>query len=398
MFKNFLFYKIKSPFVIILFIFVFGAGLLLGKYLTEESYYSLEGKVDLRVFWEAWNIIEDRYIDFEDVNHEKMIYGAISGMIKSLDDTPSVFFNPDDAKIFLENTKGNFEGVGMEIGIRDNSLKVIAPLPNTPAEKAGLKPGDSIVKIDDIFTSDITIDQAVLLIRGEKGTKVTLMILRDEWEAPREFEITRGLIEVPSIILEFTDEENLKFAHIRIVHFSSRASSDFSKISKDILDSSPDGIILDLRNNPGGYLSEAKKIAEWFLQKGDIITIQEGRTRNITHKSNKNGHLANFKIIIIINEGSASASEILASAIRDNSDIKIVGKQSFGKGSVQELISLRDGSRLKITVAKWLTPKGELIDEVGIHPDFVVEKTEEDYLKGVDPQLDKAIEILKDLI
>ncbi|MDD3072394.1 MAG: S41 family peptidase [Candidatus Pacebacteria bacterium] len=389
-------YKFKSPFVILFFVFIFGTGFLVGKYSINARPY-LSDKADIGLFWEAWDLLERRYIDSQSLDYKKMVYGAISGMIEALEDPPTVFFDPQDAKRFLEDTRGNFEGVGMEISMKNGQLKIVTPLEGTPAEKAGLRAGDIIIKIGEVFASDITVEEAVSLIRGEKGTEIVFTIYRDNWDLPKDFVITRGLIEIPSMRFEIIEKDNLKIAHIKLIHFSLKSSFDFSKIAKEILDSSANGIILDLRNNPGGYFDEAKEIADWFLIKDQIITIQEGKRENIEYRATGNGNLSGYPIVILINYGSASASEILASAIRDNMDAVIVGEQSFGKGSVQELVTLSDGSKIKVTISKWLTPKGNLIDKVGIVPDVVIDMSEEDYEEDKDVYLDTAIEILKDM-
>jgi len=284
----------------------------------------------------------------------------------------------------------------MEIGIKKCQLQVIAPLEGTPAQKAGLRAGDKIIKVDDTLTADITVDEAVNLIRGPKGTEVTLTIYREEWETTKEIKIVRGVIEVPSLKWEIIDEN---IAYLKLYQFSEKASFDFSKAAIEILESPCQKIILDLRNNPGGYLEIAQEISGWFLERGQIVVIEDfgaGEEQKV-YKAQGNTSLAEYPTVILINQGSASGSEILAGALRDNRGIKLIGEQSFGKGSVQELERLKGGSSLKITVANWLTPKGELITDVGLEPDIKVEITEEDYEEGRDPQLDKAIEVIQKL-
>ncbi len=384
----------KISYRLILFVLIFGAGLFIGKtYFAPHNEFF--GRSEMALFFEGIDVIENKYINNDSLERKDIMRGAVSGMVEALNDPPSVFFEPGEAKRFLEDTRGAFEGVGMEIGIRDNQLTVVTPLKGTPAEEAGLRAGDKIVKIDDVSTMDIKIEEAVSLIRGEKGTKVALTIIRKEWDKTKEVNVVRDVIEIPSLEHEML-EGNI--AHIRLIHFSSKTSSEFSKLAKNIMSGPTEGIILDLRNNPGGYLEESKKVADWFLDKGDIVTIQESKDVRVEKRAQNAGHLAKYPIIILINQGSASASEILASAIRDNLDATIVGEQSYGKGSVQELVNLSDGSAIKITIARWLTPEGELIEEVGITPDIIVEMSEEDYEAGKDPQLEKAIEILKDII
>ncbi len=389
--NKFLSLKIRSPFIIAFIVFVFGVGFLFGVKITEEELYYYDRK-EFSLFFRAINLIEDKYIYSDSLDYSKLIQGAISGMIKSLDDYPSVFFTPEERTRFLEDSRGNFEGVGMEITIKDNQLQVVTPLEGTPAEREGIKARDYILKIDGKDTFNMKAEEAVSLIRGERGTEVVLTIMRENWDIPQEISIIRDLVEIPSMRLNFISEDGLNIAHIRLIHFSMKASSDFSKISREIISNNPDGIILDLRNNPGGYLDEAKKIAEWFLNEGDIIAIKEGKSREVEYTSRKDGQLSSFPIVILINQGSASASEILALSIKENMDTKIIGEKSFGKGSVQELVTLRDGSAIKITVGKWLSPEGRLIEGEGIIPDIIVEF---DLESDKDNQLEEAIKLLK---
>ena len=369
--------------------FYFGKGQVVCPVCPPEN-------LDFSLFWETWSKLQEKYVDKEKFNTQEMIYGAISGMVKSLNDPYTVFLKPEDSKRFIEDVKGTFEGVGMEIGIRKGQLQVIAPLEGTPAQKAGLRPGDKIMKIDDKSTVDMTTDEAVNLIRGPKGTEVTLNIYREEWKEPKDIKVVRGVIEVPSLKWELK-EDNI--AYIKLYQFSEKASFDFRKAAIEILDSKAERIILDLRGNPGGYLEIAQDIAGWFLSRGEVVVIEDfGKNKEQNfYKAEGNEKLLSYPIVILINQGSASASEILAGALRDNRDIKLIGEKSFGKGSVQELEKLKEGSSLKITIAKWLTPKGESITDKGLEPDIKVEMTDEDYEQNKDPQLDKAIEIIKEM-
>ena len=352
--------------------------------------------VDFSLFWDAWRVLQERFVDPDRINARDMTYGAIEGMVRSLDDPYTIFMTPEDTKKFLDDVAGVFEGVGMEIGIRKGELTVIAPLQGTPAQRAGLRPGDRILKINDTFAGDLTVDEAISFIRGPKGTRVTLSIFRDEWEKPQDVTMERAVIEIPSLAWELKEG---MIASIRIFHFSQNATGDFKKTVEEILASPATRIILDVRNNPGGFLEVAQDIAGWFLENGSVVTIEdfgkgEEQKKYLAQGSAK---LLSYPMIVLINQGSASASEILAGALRDNRGIKLIGEQSFGKGSVQEFEHLRDTSSLKITVANWLTPKGELITDKGLEPDIVVERTGEDYEQGRDPQLDKAVELIKNL-
>jgi len=386
---------LTSFFLVFTILTSFGLGIYFGK---TQCQICPPQEIDFSLFWEVYHKLQEKFVDKGKFDVQKMIYGAISGMVKSLGDPYTVFFPPEETKRFEEDVKGVFEGVGMEIGIRKGQLQVIAPLEGTPAQRAGLRPGDKILKINDTPTSDLTIDEAVNLIRGPKGTEVTLTIFREEWEKTKEIKIVRDVIEVPSLKWEMKEINGQKIAYIQLYQFSEKASFDFRKAAIEILESPSQKIILDLRNNPGGYLEVAQAISGWFLEKEKTVVIEDfGQGNKNEYKSQGPGTFSDYKVVILINQGSASGAEILAGALRDNRGILLIGEKSFGKGSVQELEKLKEGSSLKITVAKWLTPKGELITDVGLTPNIKVEMTEEDYNEGKDPQLEKAIEVIKNL-
>lgn len=392
--------KRKIVFVFLSFLLiggVFGFGILVGYSLGKtQCPICPPQEIDFSLFWETYHKLQEKFVNSEKFDTKKIIYGAISGMVKSLEDPYTVFLPPEETKRFIEDVKGTFEGVGMEIGIRKEQLQVIAPLEDTPAQKAGLRAGDKIIKINDKPTVDMTIEEAVNLIRGPKGTEVVLTILREGWENTQEFKITRAVIEVPSLKWE-VKQDNI--AYVKLYHFTEKAYFDFGRAATEILASPARKIILDLRNNPGGYLEVAQDIAGWFLEKGKVVVIEdfgEGKEKK-EYRARGNAKLLEYPLVVLINEGSASGSEILAGALRDNRGIILIGEKSFGKGSVQELEKLREGSSLKITIAKWLTPKGELIADKGLKPDIKVEITDEDYKEDKDPQLDRAIEIIKEI-
>ena len=324
-----------------------------------------------------------------------MIYGAISGMVSSLKDPYTVFMPPEDTKVFKEDVSGEFQGVGMEIEIRKGELTVVAPLEGTPAKLAGLRSGDKIIKVDDTYTRELTLNEAVKLIRGPKGTPVVLTVFREGWSELREFEIIRDVIEIPSLTWEIREGD---IAYIELYHFSETGRLAFRQAAIEILNSSAKSIVLDLRNNPGGYLEVAQDIAGWFLERGQLITIEDfgGKEENKDYKAQGSAQLLSYPLVVLINRGSASGSEILAGALRDNRDILLIGEKSFGKGSVQTLEELKQGS-IKVTIAKWLTPNGDLIDGEGLSPDVEIEMTEEDYNEERDPQLNKAIELIKEM-
>jgi carboxyl-terminal processing protease len=373
----------------------FGLGVWLGKNQVVCKICPPE-QIDFSLFWNAWKVIQDKFVSRGELDIQQMIYGAISGMLKSLNDPYTVFLEPSDAKRFIEDVKGTFEGVGMEIGIKKDQLQVVSPLEASPAQKAGLRAGDKILKVNGTSTADMTVDEAVNLIRGPKGTEVTLTIFRDDWKDTKDIKLVRAIIDVPSLKWELKEDD---IAYIKLYQFSENASPDFRKAVIEILASPARRIVLDLRNNPGGYLEVAQDIAGWFLENGQTVTIEDfgGKQKQEIYKAQGSANLLPYPTVILINRGSASASEILSGALRDNRGIKLIGETSFGKGSVQEMENLQGGSSLKVTIARWLTPKGESISEKGLDPDIKVEITDKDYQDGKDPQLEKALEIIKNL-
>jgi len=392
--------KFRKLFTPIFLVFVILASFGLGNYFGKTQCQICPPEdLDFSLFWEAYHKLQEKFVDKGKLDTKKMIYGAISGMVKSLGDPYTVFFTPEETKKFEEDVKGQFEGVGMEIDIKKGQLLIIAPLEGTPVQRADLRAGDKIMAINGTPTADLTIDEAIDLIRGPKGTEVTLTIFREEWGKNKEIKLVRDVIEVPSIKWELkTTPEGEKIVYLKIYQFFEKASLDFQMAAIEILSNPSPKIILDLRNNPGGYLEVAQDIAGWFLEPGKIVVVEDfGNGEKNEYKSEGGGQFLDYKIVVLINEGTASGSEILAGALRDNRGILLIGEKSFGKGSVQELENLKGGSSLKITVAKWLTPKGQLITDVGLEPDIKVGMTDKDYEEGKDPQLDKAIEIIKNL-
>ncbi|OGZ79388.1 MAG: hypothetical protein A2528_00430 [Candidatus Staskawiczbacteria bacterium RIFOXYD2_FULL_37_9] len=385
--------KAVYSFILVLaFVLVFGAGIWVG--VNKIAYYVPQpGTIDFSLFWDAYSKLSQNFIDPSKIDNQKVVYGAIEGMTKSLGDPYTDFFDPNQAQRFQQDLSGSFDGIGVEIGIKKEMLTVVAPLSGTPGEKAGLKSGDLILKIDSKDATSMTTEEAVTLIRGKKGTIVTLNIFREGWTSAKDFKITRDTIVVPTMKWEIKDSN---IAYIRFNEFGETLPADFKTAALKILQSPAKKIILDLRGNPGGYLEAAQNIAGWFLKQGQTVTIEDfgkGKTQQI-YKAEGNAELANYPVVILIDQGSASASEILAGALRDNRNIKLIGTKSFGKGSVQEVTNLRGGSFLKITIAKWLTPKGDSISEIGLEPDVKVEISDKDIEDKKDPQLDKALELI----
>jgi carboxyl-terminal processing protease len=350
--------------------------------------------IDFSLFWDVWNYLEDYYVKSSNLDNQQMIYGAISGLVNSLNDPYSVFLTPEDAQKFNEDVKGSFSGIGIEIGMKNNILTVIAPIKDTPAFKAGLRAGDKILAIDNELTDGLILDEAVKKIRGEKGTTVTLTIMRDSFTEPKDFVIERDVINVPALELSFLDNN---IAYLQLLNFNENSADEFYKAANQINNKKSPGIILDLRNNPGGYLEISVDIASYFLDKGEIVLREKGNDNRekLYYSSEKRPSLKEIPLVILTNEGTASAAEILAGALRDNRNIKIIGEKSFGKGSVQSLLPLKDSSMLKITIAEWFTPNGTAINDKGLEPDIKIVLTEDDWNNNKDPQLDKAKEIIK---
>lgn len=334
---------------------------------------------DFSTFWEAWNKLKEKSV--QNIDDQKMVQGAISGMLGSTSDPYTVYFSKQENDRFREDIGGEFSGIGIEIIEKNGLPTVVAPLSETPAEKAGLKPADIILEVDGKKTSEIGFSETINLIRGIEGTKVKLRIQRDGVLELMDFEITRQKITVKSVEWSEKNIDGKKIANIKIRQFGDDTDALFEAAAKDIVKSNPDGIILDLRNDPGGYLETAVNIASYFIKDGIIVT-EKGRDDNTKeYRSTGKGSLEKFKVIVLVNGGSASASEILTGALKDRKNSEIIGEQTFGKGSVQELIDLSDGSAVKITVAKWFTPNGQQINGEGLAPGIEIvddDKTEND--------------------
>lgn len=367
------------------------------------------GAVDFSAFWKAWNIIDQKYVGTSTTDAQR-VYGAIQGMTESLGDPFTVFFPPAEAKMFASQIAGNFEGVGMEVGIKDDKLTVVAPIKGSPADKAGVKSGDLILKIDTTDALTLSSDKAVDLIRGKAGTKVMLTVARVGVKAPIEITITRAKIDLPTVKTTTKDEvagtgsassgTGLRKDGIFVISlysFSSNSANLFRNALKDFIASGSHKLVIDLRGNPGGYLEAAVDMASWFLPDGKVIVREEYGKEAEEHLYRSKGYNifgSDLQMVILVDGGSASASEILAGALSEQGVAKLVGTKTYGKGSVQELIDLTPDTSLKVTIAKWLTPNGHSISKLGITPDYVVEITPDDIKNQKDPQMDKAVELL----
>lgn len=358
-------------------------------------------EVDFQQFWDLWSLMKTKYYQ-QPLDEQKMLYGAMQGLAASAGDPYTLFFEPKVAQEFSQTLQGKFDGIGAEIGIKDDQLQVIASLPESPANKAGLLAGDAILFINASSTEGMSVEQAVSMIRGPKGTKVTLNIGRisttkgDNGKEKRDVKrfdvsIVRDTIIVKSVRVTF---ERGGIAVVRIASFDSSTDKEFAKAIDQVLAKDAKGLVLDLRNDPGGFLDRATAVAgEWL---GDQLVVTERRQGVTVDEYHGTGRsrVKGLPTIVLVNGGSASASEIVAGALQDYGVAKLVGTKTFGKGSVQEYSDLKDGTAVKITVAEWLTPKGRSINNIGIDPDIVVDRTEEDYHAERDPQLEKALELL----
>ncbi len=351
----------------------------------------LSKNIDFNLFWDVWDLIKDQYYE-QPVSETSLFYGAMDGLLEGLDDPYSTFFDPEEAAEFAEELSGSFEGIGAEIAIKDDQLQIVAPLPGTPAEQAGAKPGDKIYLIDGEETTDMTLEEAVSRIRGPKGTSVTLSISRDGLEELEDIVIVRDEINIDSVEWELRDDG---IAVVNMYFFNEDTAVLFEEAIQDILTHDVSGVILDLRSNPGGLLSMAIDVSSAWLGNQTVV-IEQIKDERQTISGHGLARLSGLPTVVLINEGSASGSEIVAGALQDFDAAILVGMTTFGKGSVQDFKGLKDGSAVKITVAKWLTPNGRSINELGINPDIEIEYPIEDFYAGHDPQFTKAIEVLQD--
>lgn len=349
--------------------------------------------VDFYPFWRVWNLLNEKFVNTGTStvsSSQEKVWGSIQGLTHALEDPYTVFLPPKDNEIFESDIKGNFEGVGMEIGARDGILTVIAPLKGTPAERAGIKSGDMILEINGETTARTSVDEAVLMIRGERGTEVDLTILREGEDEPQKIAITRDVIDIPTIKNEIKDDVFI----ISLYNFSANSPDLFRKSLQDFLNSRADKLVIDLRGNPGGYLEAAVDISSWFLPSGKVVVSEKYDKEEKIHRSKGyNIFPEGVSLVVLVDGGSASASEIVAGALQQNSVATVVGSKTFGKGSVQELVPVTGDTALKVTVAHWLTPDGSFISG-GLNPDEIVENNME---TSLDEQLEKAIEIVRSL-
>ena len=345
------------------------------------------------VFWQAWQDLNDNYLRNPSTTDQGKMYGAITGLVAATGDPYTEFFSPADSQQFQQDITGNFGGIGAELGTNTaGNIVVIAPLPGTPAAKAGLKPEDAVLAVNGSSTDTMNVDDVVNIIRGAVGTTVKLSILRAGWAKPQDFTMTRENIQVPTVDFEMKGD----IAHITLTEFTQDADGLFYQSLQKAVNDNAKGIVLDLRDDPGGYLEVAVDLSGYFLKPGSQVVKEVGRTvPTQNYKSDGSGDLDTMPMAILINGGSASAAEILSGALHDDRNIPLVGEKSFGKGTVQQLFNLSDGSSLKITVAHWIMPSGRILDYDGIVPDYPVTISDADVKSGNDPQLTKALQVVQ---
>ena len=405
---------------------IFVSGLYLGFKIDSErvnppeslinTEADISSEVDFAPFWKAWQVLDEKFVPTKvststasaaTSTAQDKVWGAIGGLTSSLGDPYTVFFPPEESKSFEAEISGNFEGVGMEIGIKDEAVTVVAPLKGNPAQKAGILAGDKIISIDGQSAMNMSVDKAVKLIRGKVGTKVKIIIAREGKKEPLEFILTREVINIPTVDTEIRDGKIFggKMTDgvfiIKLYNFYSASPNLFREALREFIESDSDKLILDLRGNPGGYLEAAVDMASWFMPLGKIVVSEDFGKNAPPQVYRSKGYdifNSNLKMVALVDGGSASASEILAGALKEHGIAKLVGTKTFGKGSVQEVVKITPETSLKVTIARWLTPLGNSISENGLIPDFEVKLTQEEFSKGKDAQTDKAIEVLKNWV
>lgn len=385
-----------------LILLVFSLGIFIGRYVIPagefKEYDTLkfltveqgQRKLVFPTFWEAWDKLHAYYL--EDLDDKNLFYGAVEGMVRAAGDPYTVFSRPADTNQFEETIGGSFGGVGIEIGMKEGAVTVIAPIEGSPADQAGMKQGDVILAVDgENITKEMTIDDVVQKIRGERGEVVTLTVYREGENKPLDIDIVRDVIEIASVKLNMLEGD---IAHVVITSFNADTAERFNNVVRELRQKEAKGIIVDVRNNPGGFLQAAADMSSRFLEKGKLVVAEKGN-KNKDYTASGNTLLKGMPTVLLVNGGSASASEILAGALHDQLGVPIVGVKTFGKGSVQEFIKLSDESSLRITVAKWYTPEGRSISDEGIEPTIEVEQN---YETEEDEQLQRAKEEVEKLV
>ncbi|MBT5338449.1 S41 family peptidase [Candidatus Falkowbacteria bacterium] len=393
---------VVSIVIVVLCILFFSGGYVFGKisegkinFKVDPEYYKatkLSKLFDNRLVEQVWTILQTEYVDKDTLEEKELFYNALEGFVEGAGDPYTVLLDPELSKEFEQQIAGEFEGIGAQIGIRDEIVTVIAPLSGTPADKAGLLAGDKIYAVDGQEVMGMNLDKVVRLIRGPKGSQVTLLIVRGSGDA-QDVIITRGVIELKSVKWDYRSDGIM---YIELSAFNEDTLELFSDLEAEVAKVNPKGLVLDMRNNPGGLLNVALDISSYWIEKDKLLLTEKfGDGREIQYNAGNSTPFAKYETVALINQGSASGSEIVAGVLQEYEIAKIYGEKSYGKGSVQSVRKLPDGSSLKVTVAKWLTPLGRSINDEGIAPDVEVEITSEDYLEEKDPQLDEAIKQFK---
>lgn len=366
------------------------AGFFIGKnYVISKQPTNTIAGADFNLFWQAYAELKKNYLG--DIDPQKFVYGAISGAYDSLGDPYTTFFSPDLNSQFQQELSGQLEGVGLKLGELDGLPAVIAPIAGSPAQQAGIKTKDLILKVDDLATKDQPLDLVVSKIRGAAGTKVKLLVQLAGSSQTKEFELTRQQISVATVETKYINDT----AVISVSEFGTDTNSEFEKAYQEAQQKNVKSVILDLRGNPGGLLDSAVQMAEYFLKKDQVILIEQDKTSKTEQKVETERGWQNIKLAVLVDQGSASASEIFAGAIKDNNRGKIIGEKTFGKGVVQQLIDLGSGASAKITVSKWLTPNGTDIDKNGLTPDIIAPTPDNQNFSTSDPVVDRALQELK---
>lgn len=401
---------VRKIFLLVVFGFIAGG---CGYWFGSQGYRAIQGvngslsivrdlppdkaALDFSLFWQVWDKVHESYYDGSKLDTSTLVYGAIEGMVRAVGDPYTVFLPPQENKVVQEDLQGSFDGVGIQIGFKGTQLAVVAPLPDTPAALAGVRAGDFILGITDeqkqidMGTVGISLPEAVQAIRGPRGSVVTLTLGRDSLEEPLVVDIVRENIDVPSVTMELVGE-NQKIAHVRLLKFAGETESEWNSTVSQLQAGNIEKVILDLRDNPGGYLDGAVDIASDFLSKGVVVIEDSGDGNKVESRVSRPARLAGVDLVVLVNSGSASASEIVAGALKDNNRAQIIGVNTFGKGTIQEPQQVGQGSGLHVTIARWLTPSGFWVNEGGLVPNIVIEDDPE---TSQDEQLQEAIGLIE---
>lgn len=379
--------RIRIGFSLFILITILSTGIMIGRGLESKVLAENESYEDLKIFTEVLTIVQKNYV--EQIKVKDLVHGAIKGMITTLDPHSS-FMPPEAFKEVQVSTKGEFGGIGIQLGVKENNLVVIAPIEGTPADRAGIKAGDLIVKVNEEITKDMTLADAVQKMRGPRGSKVTLTIRREGEQAPLIFNLVREVIKIESVRSKMLEDG---IGYVRITQFQEQTAKDLSRALKKLKDEKRQSLILDLRNNPGGLLTSAVEATEQFIDKGKLVVFIKGREgRKDEYIADDKAEHEEFPMVVLVNDGSASASEIVAGALQDWGRALVLGTQTFGKGSVQTILPLSDGAGLRLTTAKYYTPKGRSIQNEGIIPDVIVKPIQLREAAAVAPRREKDLE------